>query len=452
MKTIKYTVGAMLLMVLSQSVWSFTTGFASSNPTTIMHFIQGNSALIYLSTFFGLGILLAFTPCVLPMVPILSGIIIGQRSLSSRKAFKLSLSYVIGMAVTYAAAGMLAGYLGSTVQTLMQQPAVIITFSLLFVLMALSMFGLFELRLPASVSQRLTNIHQTGGRKSYLSVALMGVISTLVVSPCVTAPLIGVLTYIGQSGQPFMGGLILFVMATGMGLPLLMVGAGYGSILPKTGSWMLVIRKLFGIIMLAMAIWISSRILPPAITHLLWAGLFILGSLAMGSLGVATGKWGKLLKGIGISVLVAGSIILYNTSLMLFKPSQAVRVEEVKPPFINLHSMPEIEKQLSLAKQQHKAVFMEFFASWCSDCQAMETRVFNQPEVARAMDGLINLKIDISENSEQANDIKRAFAIYGTPTMLFLDKEGQPLNQLTAVGFINKTSLLKLLRQVHFAP
>ncbi|KTC86342.1 protein-disulfide reductase DsbD [Legionella brunensis] len=450
MKNFKRLMSVLTLMLISHVVWSFSPGFESSNPTTIMHFIQGNSALVYLSAFFGLGILLAFTPCVLPMIPILSGIIVGQRSLSTAKALKLSLSYVLGMAITYAAAGMVAGLMGSTLQTLMQRPLVIIAFSLIFVLMALSMFGLFELRMPSKISAKLTSFSQKNGRTNLASVAIMGVISTLIVSPCVTAPLIGVLTYIGQSGQAGMGGLILFVMALGMGIPLILVGAGHGSLLPKTGPWMIKIKQFFGIIMIAMAIWMLARILPEEVVKLLWAILLIVGSISLGSLRTKSTGLGRLFQGVGVIALISGGIIAYSAVPTLMTNNKVIASEAES--FIHVNNLQAIQEKLLVAKKENKAVFLEFYATWCSDCQEMDSKVFNQPEVAKAMAGLVNIKVNISESdSQEVSKIKRLFAIYGTPTMLFFNAKGEQLTRLNAVGYIDKNALIVLLKQLHSA-
>ncbi|MDI9817892.1 MULTISPECIES: protein-disulfide reductase DsbD [unclassified Legionella] len=450
MKKQKALLAVLTLMLASKAVFAFSSGFEGTNPEAIMHFIQGNNPVVYLAVFFGLGILLAFTPCVLPMIPILSGIIVGQHNLSTAKSVKLSLSYVFGMAITYAMAGMVAGLMGSTLQTLMQRPAVIIAFSLLFVLMALSMFGLFELRVPAKMNARLSNFSQKTNKHTFISVALMGVISTLVVSPCVTAPLIGVLTYIGQNGQVFMGGLILFIMALGMGVPLLAVGAGYGSFLPKSGPWMEKIKQLFGVIMFAMAIWILGRVLPENVSKLLWAGLLIISGFILGRFRLQSqSHWfARLVQGVAFAGLIAGSSMAYLTVTKVIYPAMNEK-NAAHAPFIEVDSLHAIKKKLATAKKEHQAVYVEFYATWCSDCQAMETKVFNQPEVVKAMTGLINLKVNLSDSSsEEVRNIKKAFSIYGMPTMLFFNKKGEHLTHLNAVGSINQQELTALLKQI----
>ncbi|MGQ3888161.1 protein-disulfide reductase DsbD [Legionella sp. CNM-1927-20] len=427
------------------STWALPVGFDSSNPLTLAHLIQDNSPWVYLTVFFGLGVLLAFTPCVLPMVPILSGIIVGQRSLSFAKAFQLSAAYVIGMAVTYALAGMLAAYLGSTVQTLMQQPWIIGVFSGLFILMALSMLDIFHLSLPNSLNTRLSQLSQKSNSKSFISVALMGVISTLVVSPCVTAPLIGVLTYIGQDGQVLKGGLILFVMALGMGTPLLLVGAGYGSLLPKTGLWMIKVKQFFGLLMLGMAIWMLSRILPHAIVNVLWAILLIILSFYLGLFQNKTSNGQRVMQVFGSIALMISGVMLYSSIPIIIKNDAISAPKEA--PFIKVATLQEIDNYLIQAKQAHKPVFLEFYATWCSDCQGMEARVFNQSEIIHAMNGLVSLKVNLSDNTPETRKIKKRFAIYGLPEMIFFDTLGNERSQLTSAGYLNKTEMLSLLNK-----
>lgn len=369
---------ALTALLYTSSLWAFEFSLTGSNPEVIGQYMGSHGTLWSLSAFFILGLLLAFTPCVLPMVPILSGIIVGQQQMQPRRAFILSFSYVMGMALTYAVAGMLAGYLGATVQTLMQQPWVIIAFALVFVGLAGNLFGLFELRLPSRWQPRMAQ-----GQAGVWAAALMGILSTLIVSPCVTAPLIAVLAFITQSGQMWQGGLILFVMALGMGLPLLLVGAGFGSLLPKSGAWMIRVKQGFGILMLLLAVWMVSRLLPA-------------------------------------------------------QDNPAI-------PFQVIHSMAELEARLESTKSKHQAVMVEFFAGWCSDCQAMDKKVFNQPEVLAAMQGIVNLRVDISEKSPAVAAIRQAYGVLGIPTLRFYQADGQPLTQLTSIGQIDKGQMMKLL-------
>lgn len=420
----------------------FAAGIGSSNPADISGFIQNHSALLYLSVFFGLGILLAFTPCVLPMVPILSGIITGQHEKGSKQAFKLSLGYVLGMAVTYAIAGMLASWFGSTVQTLMQQPAVIITFSVIFVLMAFWLLGWFEIRLPSFLQLKQQKI--TSGNRGVVSAALMGSLSTLVVSPCVTAPLIGILTYIAQSGQVLQGGLILFVLALGMGVPLLMVGAGYGKIIPSTGPWMVRIKQIFAVMMLAMAVWLASRILPSFWISISWALMLFVSALIIGMSHGNNQRFAQWVRGVAVVFLLFSGAMLHKA----FFPVEIQKTGEHQPvEFVSVHTLNELQRTLADARQSGKPAFIEFFADWCSDCKAMDQKVFNQADVKKAMRKFVNIRVDISQKTDQVEAIKSAYGIYGIPTMLFVDTKGAVLENLTSVGQISKSKTISLLEK-----
>lgn len=430
------------LMLFTPILWASGWNLGSVNPETISAFIQGNNAFIYLTTFFGLGLLLAFTPCVLPMVPILSGIIIGQKQISKAKSFKLSLSYVLGMSLTYALAGMLAGYMGSTIQTIMQRPFVIIIFTLIFITMACSMFGFFDIKLPGFWSQKIMGSKQQQGKRNYISVALMGVISTLVVSPCVTAPLIGVLTYIGQNGNVATGGLILFIMSLGMGIPLLLVGLGYGSVLPKSGTWMVKIKQFFGFIMLVMAVWMLSRILDSQWVYFLWASLAI--SMSIFLLKIQLNSNYKLAAQIsGIIILVYSGIVIQHGIDSFKQVTKAPTSTQTL--FTKIDTIKEIKQQIEKAHQESKIVMIEFFATWCSDCQAMETKVFNQKEIIQSLSSITSLKVDISQKTNEMEAIRKLYGIYGFPTILFYDTKGNAMKEMTAVGFISKSSFLELI-------
>ena len=419
----------------------FAAGMGSVHPSEITHFIETHNPLIYLAAFFGLGILLAFTPCVLPMVPILSGIITGQNAHTGKRAFQLSLGYVLGMSITYAIAGMLAAYFGSTVQSLMQQPFIIATFSGLFVMMALWLLDVFQVRMPAFL-QRYTSNTQ---RKPHgaLSAAVMGSLSTLVVSPCVTAPLIGILAYIGQSGHVLQGGLLLFVLALGMGLPLLLVGAGYGKLLPNSGLWMVRVKQILAVFMLAMAIWLLGRILPTFWLSLLWTIFLVFSSVIFGIFRHEPHVFGRMLQGLAIFSLMSAGALAYKN---IWVSSEREKTAS-SAPFVTANSLEDIHRQLKEAKERHQAVFIEFFATWCSDCQAMDKQVFNQPEVIDAMKGAVNLRVSLSDKNESVATIKKAFGIYGIPTMAFYNAEGVLLQNLASVGQISKVEMLGLLNQ-----
>ncbi|WP_454783903.1 protein-disulfide reductase DsbD [Legionella sp. WA2024007413] len=426
---------SLLMAFVSFSV--FASGISSANPADAMLFIQSHSPIFYLTAFFCLGVLLAFTPCVLPMVPILSSIITGQEAHTGRHAFKLSLGYVLGMAVTYAIAGMLAAWFGSTVQTLMQQPLIIGSFSILFIFMALWLLGVFELRVP--IFTRFTPKRKQHG---ILSATLMGSLSTLVVSPCVTAPLIGILTYIAQSNRVAEGGLLLFVLALGMGLPLLIVGAGYGRLLPSSGPWMVRIKQVFSIMMLAMAVWLLSRVMPPFWVDLSWIVVLLISAWIFGAFRQEHRLGGRFLQGLALLSMMGAGALAYQA----FIPTPDNKFV-TQAPFTRVHTLEELNAKLAEAKTHQQRVFIEFFAGWCSDCQAMDKHVFNQAAVIEAMQGSVNLRVDISEKTDAVAKIRQAFHIYGIPTMLFYDKQGQQLANLSSVGQISKDKTLQLLTQ-----
>ncbi|KTD41082.1 protein-disulfide reductase DsbD [Legionella parisiensis] len=427
---------SLLMTFISFSV--FASGLNSGNPVDAMMFIQNHSPIFYLTAFFGLGVLLAFTPCVLPMVPILSSIITGQGANTGRHAFKLSLGYVMGMAVTYAVAGMLAAWFGSTVQTLMQRPVIIGSFSILFTIMALWLLGIFELRLPVLTRFAPQKSRQHG----IVSATLMGSLSTLVVSPCVTAPLIGILTYIAQSKHVAQGGLLLFVLALGMGLPLLIVGAGYGRFLPNSGPWMIRIKQVFAIMMFAMAVWLLSRVVPPFWINLLWIAVLLIAAWVFGAFRQEHRLGGRLLQGVALLSMMGSGALAYYA----FSPASVVQSAKHNP-FLMVHTLEEVNAKLAEARASNQRVFIEFFAGWCSDCQAMDKHVFNQDAVIDAMQGSVNLRVDISEKTDAVAKIRQAFHIYGIPTMLFYDSQGKQLTNLSSVGQISKDKTLQLLAE-----
>lgn len=427
---------SLLMTLFSFSV--FAEGIGSANPADAMLFIQNHSPLFYLTAFFGLGVLLAFTPCVLPMVPILSSIITGQGASNGRQAFKLSLGYVMGMAITYAIAGMLAAWFGSTVQTLMQQPMIIGGFAILFTLMGLWLLGIFELRLPMFARFTLGRSRQHG----IISATLMGSLSTLVVSPCVTAPLIGILTYIAQSNHVAQGGLLLFVLALGMGMPLLFVGAGYGRFLPHSGPWMIRIKQLFAVMMFAMAVWILSRVLSRVWVDVLWVAVLLVNAWVFGAFRKEHHWIGQLLQGLALLSMMGAGALAYQA----FTPAPAAQAV-IRTPFVKVHTLEEVNLKLAEARAKKQRVFIEFFAGWCSDCQAMDKHVFNQPEVINAMRRSLNLRVDISERTGAVARIRQAFHVYGIPTMIFYDKQGNTMTHLSTVGQISKEKTLELFTQ-----
>lgn len=403
--------------------------------------------------FFGLGVLLAFTPCVLPMVPIISSIISGQKQLSTARAFKLSLTYVLAMALTYTALGMLVALLGQSVQASLQQPWMIITISILFVLMAFYMLDFFTLRLPSGLQQLFDRANQRQSGGGYLSVALMGILATLVVSPCVTAPLVSILSYIGQTGNVLYGGLSLFMLALGMGLPLLLVGVGQGHWLPRTGSWMMTIKEIMAMMMLAMAIWMLSRILPGSVILLLSGLLIAFSAIFFGALQWDVSDTPGRFKQAGLAV-----VLIYGVVLMIggargqsqwLTPLQAQTVmtaAKAKPLFKMVDSVAALQQALQRAKQEHKGVMLDFHANWCPDCRLFQRSVLSRHDVRTAMDTTVNLRVDMTKSTEQKEAILAKYNVVGVPTILFFDHNGKLQEQKALSGDIRAPLLIKTLK------
>lgn len=417
---------------------------------------QGNLALILLS-FLGFGLLLAFTPCVFPMIPILSGIIVGQQDLTPRKAFFLSLTYVLAMALTYTLAGVMAGLFGQNLQATFQNPWVLGVFSGIFVLLALSMFGFYELQMPASIQSRLTTIsnRQSGG--SLLGVALMGALSALIVGPCVAAPLAGALIYIGQSGDAVLGGAALFALSLGMGIPLLLVGTSAGKWLPRAGGWMETVRAVFGVMLLAVAIWLLERVLPASVALLLWAALLVVSSVYMGVFSHSpegSGGWHKFWKGVGILLLLQGSLLVAGSALgsgqaTLLHPLKGWGSGQVsgKPalafqPVANLEAL-----QQAVQAAKGKPVMLDFYADWCTSCKEMEANTFPDAAVQAALQGVVLLKADVTRNTAEDKAMMRHFKVVGPPATLFFSREGEERAGSRQVGFLAADAFAARVRE-----
>lgn len=409
-----------------------------------------------LLAFLGFGILLSFTPCVLPMLPILSGIILGHKDkMTAGKAFRLSVVYVLSMSLTYAIAGIFAALLGSSIQSAFQKPWVIILFSLFFVVLALSFFGFYHIRIPARLEERISNVsrHQRSGH--YISVAIMGCLATLIVSPCVTPALVGVLTYIGQTGNAFLGGIVLFTLAFGMGIPIIIAGTAGGKLLPKAGMWMTTLEHSFGVLFLGLAIWMLQRILPEQVTLLLWAALFMVSAIYMGAFApTSESGWNKLWKGVGLVLFSYGILMLVGAAQGNGNPLQPLRVTALpqertvnKPLFTRVTDLAAIKQAIDSAKMQHKSVVIDFYADWCISCKEMEQGVFQDPKVRAALQQVVALQVDVTENNQKDKSVMQYFNVIAPPTMLFFNAQGQWLSDKTLVGEIKSEQLLKQLGQ-----
>ena len=422
----------------------------------ITNILKQGDVLWTLGWFFVIGLGLSLTPCVFPMIPILSGIIVGQKGVTTRKALIMSIVFVLAMSVTYTIAGVLAGLFGENLQILFQTPWVLIVFSLVFVALAFSMFGYYEIQLPARLQNKIANISnkQEGGH--LIGVAIMGFLSALIVGPCVAPPLAGALIYIGQTGDAVLGGLSLFVMSLGMGAPLLAIGAG-ASKLPKAGGWMDNVKYVFGILMLAVAIWLLDRITSPIVSLALWATLFSFSPIAMGVLNSLTNTptpWQRIFKAIGLLVLAYG-ILLWGLVARgggdMLAPlagyGNGAQVEQVHVKFEKIKSNKDLDQALLRAKANNQIVMLDFYADWCISCKELERFVFSNANVVNKMQNVIALQADVTANDATDKALMtRRFNIIGPPAILFF-KNGIENRPQRIVGEINAQGFLEHLKK-----
>ena len=434
---------------------------ALSEQDQIVQSLQHDSLAMTLLSFFGFGLLLSMTPCIFPMIPILSGIIVGHGNrITTARAFFLSLSYVVASAFTYTVFGILAALFGSNLQTTFQQPWIIGLFSAIFVLLSLSMFGFYELELPNSIKTRLHNSSEKHRDGSLWGAAIMGALSSLIVGPCVAAPLAGALIFIGQTGNAVLGGSALFAMGMGMGVPLLLLGASAGKLLPKAGTWLYSTKAVFGVIMLAVAVWMLSRILPPAITILLWAMLLILPAIylnAIDPLPENSSGWRKLWKGVGLMMLAYGLLLLIGFSmgnnnplkpLQGFSVNNAQAAEEQGLVFERVASLAALEARIQQASANHQPVMLDFYADWCISCKEMEAYTFTDPKVKQALAGFVLLQADVTKNSDDDKALLAKFNLIGPPAILFFGADNQENTAHRVIGYQDAETFIKTLQQV----
>lgn len=435
-----------------------STAVAASTSTTppvseqdrIAASLASGSSWLTIISFFGFGLLLALTPCVFPMIPILSSIIIGQGdNISTRKAFFMSLTYVLAMAVTYTAAGVAAGLFGENIQAAFQNPWILGSFAAVFVALSFSMFGFYDLQMPASIQSRLTSFSNKQQGGTLVGVAIMGFLSALIVGPCVAAPLAGALIYIGQTGDAVLGGLALFALSMGMGAPLIAIGTSAGKLLPKAGAWMDAVKAVFGVLMLAVAIWMLERIIPEAVAMMLWATLFIVSSIYMGALeglkAESTG-WSRFWKGAGLIIFTYGILLLIGAaagSRDMLQPLKGLAVagtqhnqQSTHLNFTKIKGKDGLNQALAAAKAQQKTVMLDFYADWCISCKEMEKLTFTDPAVQAALKNSVLLQADVTDNDAQDKELYKHFGIIGPPAIIFYNTEGQEQYNYRVVGYM----------------
>ena len=430
-----------------------------SEQDRIVQSLHDKNLWTTLLSFFGFGLLLSLTPCIFPMIPILSGIIVGHgNQITTKRSFLLSLSYVVSSALTYTAFGILAALFGSNLQTTFQHPLIIATFSALFVVLSLSMFGFYHLEVPKSLQAKLHNSSERHRNGSLWGAAIMGCLSSLIVGPCVAAPLAGALIYIGQTGNAFIGGTALFAMGFGMGVPLLLLGASAGKLLPKAGDWLNSTKAVFGVIMLAVAVWMISRIISPTLTMFLWATLLILPSIylkAIDPLPEHCSNWYKLWKGVGLIMLSYGLLLLIglsmgNTNPLVPLQNQNTNIEKnsgIALKFQPVKTLAELQAKLAEAKLNHQSVMLDFYADWCISCKEMETYTFNDPDVKKSLTSIVLLRADITQNTVDDQALLAKFNLIGPPSIIFFDSDGSEKTAQRVIGYQDAPTFLQTLKQ-----
>jgi thiol:disulfide interchange protein DsbD len=417
--------------------------------------------LTSLLLFFIAGVGLAFTPCVLPMVPILSSIIVGDSdNINRRRALTLSIAYVLGMALTYAAVGTLVGLFGASLnlQAALQSAPVLVVFAIVFVVLSLSMFGFYELQLPQSWQNGLNNVGQKAGGGKHLSVVVMGSLSSLVVSPCVSAPLAGALIYLSSTGDAVLGGGALLALGLGMGVPLIVIGASGGHLLPRAGAWMDAVKAVFGVLLLGVAVWLLERVVPPGVTLLLWAALAIGSGVYLGALDFSPRQgWGQLWKASGALSFVYGVLLLIGaasgaedplrplqniagTSTGGFGiPGSVERGEQLKWHPVN--NLADLHAGLQTASAAGQPVLLDLYADWCISCKVMERSVFPKPAVASKLAQFRLLRADVTDNNDEHKALLDRFGLFGPPSMVFFAEDGRELTEVKIQGEIGAKAL-----------
>jgi thioredoxin:protein disulfide reductase len=425
---------------------------AESEDMRFAGVIESGRIWLVMAVFFGAGLLLTFTPCVLPMIPILSGIIVGEgRKVTRRRALLVSLAYVLGMAVTYTAIGIAAAFSGSLFSAALQNAWVLGAFAAIFVVLALSMFGFYELQLPSSWQSHFANASHRLSGGHWGAIVLMGMLSAAIVSPCVAAPLAGALLYIGQTRDAVLGGTALFSMAIGMGAPLVLVGVSEGALLPKAGHWMNAIKRIFGVLLLGVAIWIVSPVIPVAVQMLLWAVLLIGSGVflnALEPLPHGASGWARTWKGIGILALIAGiaqGIGALSGARDPLRPLARVfsgTAEAQQVPFQTVRTLADLDAHLKTAG---KAVMLDFYADWCVSCKEMERFTFSDPRVQARLGGMVLLRADVTANSADDKALLKRYRLFGPPGIIFFDANGREIENVRVIGYQPPEKFLRSL-------
>ncbi|WP_151944509.1 protein-disulfide reductase DsbD [Aliarcobacter butzleri] len=439
------------ILMFDENIENKNINLENLNETdSIANNLKEKNLLLVLLTFFGFGLLLSLTPCVFPMIPILSSIIVGaskNETMTASRGFFLSLVYVLSMSIAYTIAGVIAGIFGANLQVALQNPYVLVIFALIFVALAFSMFGYFEIRLPQAIQNRVNKTTDGKEKQGVVGIAVMGFLSALIVGPCVAPPLAGALVYIGQTGDAILGGLALFVMSLGMGVPLLLIGLGAGKFMPKPGGWMESITKIFGIVMLGVAIWLLDRVLNANIIMYLWA-LLLLGSAIY--LKIYQHILAQL---ITVVIFILGVILFVGAisgatnplnPLEKFTSSKMTQVSDEKLIFKKVKNIQELELAI---KNSNKPVMLDFWASWCVSCKELEEITFQDEQVINKLQEFTLLKADVTENNDEDKALQKKFGVVGPPALIFWDKDKNEIQASRIIGYKNPKDFLEIVNK-----
>ena len=427
-----------------------------SKQDSIANVLKNANLITILGTFFMLGLLLSLTPCIFPMIPILSSIIVsqGEKNMSAKKGFFLSLVYVLSMSITYTIAGILAGKFGNNLQATFQNQWVIVGFATIFVILAFSMFGYYDIEMPQSIQNKLNKKSDDAKGKGVIGVAIMGFLSALIVGPCVAAPLAGALIYIGQTGDAFLGGVALFTLSIGMGMPLLLIGIGAGKYMPRPGVWMEITKAVFGVVMLGIAIWMLSRVLDPIYIMYMWSLLFISSGIYMGVLEPEPEEASGIIR---FFKVIAYIMLLYGTLLFIgaingstnptkplesFNSNNKIEIQSIK--FKKINSIKELQENID---NSTKPIMIDFYATWCTSCIELEDVTFKDSSVINRLQSYTLLKADVSNMSKEHKDLMKKFAISGPPSIVFY-KNKKELKNYQLVGYIPPKEFISHLDKI----
>lgn len=432
-----------------------TTTTESSNPSdelatspTPNNFRLPNNPILAILTLYVLGLGLAFTPCVLPMLPIVANIVARQHANNARQGFFLAFSYAVGVASSYGLLGILVSLFGSqfNLSAWLQHPTILISFSILFIILALASFDIFHLQLPQSWQHRLDQLSKTGKAGSFIGTWLTGFFSALVVSPCVSAPLAGVLLSVSTLGNPLMGGIALFMLGLGLSTPLMILAASEGKFMPKAGLWLNRVKQTFGVLLLAVAVALLSRVITDASMLFLWAALCVGSGFWINQWG---GKWRVVWRSIAYMLLIWGATLLVGAALgsndpvkplAIIKNNTVANFSSPSTEKHTIHSVDELQQYVAQAKQENKILLVDFYADWCVSCKIMEREIFNQADVQNQLQNWLIVKADVTQNSATERMLQQQLAVFGPPALVFF-KDGQEVSRL--VGEVSKTQFLE---------